>query len=192
MPHSALQPGDHLAVNRGYYTHHGLYVGHHQVIHYYGSLLDKARTGQVVQSSLNAFLEGQSYQVIPHPDRRFNRETCIVRAHARLGEQRYHLLFNNCEHFVCWCIDDDHHSPQIEHATVIAATGLAAALPATTTRTVGSVLAGACTSAVTTSPAASATLISLTAVATPAWAPLAVGVAVAYTSHRLLSWLWQD
>jgi len=41
-----------------------------------------------------------------------------------LGEHDYHLLVNNCEHFVLWCIEGRHDSPQVNHAsTAFAVTG---------------------------------------------------------------------
>ena len=33
---------------------------------------------------------------------------------GRLGEQRYNLLFNNCEHFAHWCKTGRHRSNQVE------------------------------------------------------------------------------
>ena len=33
---------------------------------------------------------------------------------SRLGEQRYNLLFNNCEHFAHWCKTGRHRSSQVE------------------------------------------------------------------------------
>ena len=35
---------------------------------------------------------------------------------GRLGEQRYNLLFNNCEHFAVWCKTGQHRSGQVERA----------------------------------------------------------------------------
>ena len=36
------------------------------------------------------------------------------RARSRLGEDRYRLLTNNCEHFCEWCLRDEHRSYQVE------------------------------------------------------------------------------
>ena len=38
----------------------------------------------------------------------------VRRARSRLGEQRYHLLENNCEHFCNWCITGFSHSVQAQ------------------------------------------------------------------------------
>jgi len=32
-----------------------------------------------------------------------DREEILSRAYSRLGEDRYNLIFNNCEHFASWC-----------------------------------------------------------------------------------------
>ena len=33
----------------------------------------------------------------------YSREEVMVRAVSRLGEEKYNLITNNCEHFVRWC-----------------------------------------------------------------------------------------
>lgn len=33
----------------------------------------------------------------------YTPEETVSRAYSRLHEERYHLLFNNCEHFALWC-----------------------------------------------------------------------------------------
>jgi hypothetical protein len=38
----------------------------------------------------------------------------LQRALGRLGEQRYNLIFNNCEHFAHWCKTGRHRSAQVE------------------------------------------------------------------------------
>jgi len=40
----------------------------------------------------------------------------VRRARSRLGEKRYRLLTNNCEHFVEWCLHDLPRSFQAETA----------------------------------------------------------------------------
>jgi ribosomal protein L37E len=38
----------------------------------------------------------------------------VHRARSRLGEDSYHVLRNNCEHFCEWCASGQHRSYQIE------------------------------------------------------------------------------
>lgn len=37
----------------------------------------------------------------------------IERARSRLGEDRYNLIVNNCEHFAIWCKTGIHESHQV-------------------------------------------------------------------------------
>lgn len=34
----------------------------------------------------------------------------------RLGEERYNLMLNNCEHFAVWCKTGQHRSSQVDRA----------------------------------------------------------------------------
>ena len=92
-----LYQGDHLYVQRSVYTHHGLYYGEDKVIHYL--------KGSVTIDSLEKFADGSkilrnSELVSPAS---FSRSEIIRRSESRLGENKYNLMFNNCEHFVRWC-----------------------------------------------------------------------------------------
>lgn len=108
-----MQRGDHLVSPRTGYSHHGLYLGNQCVIHYAG-ISDKLTDGSIMPTSLESFCQGNGYSVIDHPDRIFDREASILRAYSRMGEQQYSLAFNNCEHFVNWCIEGEQASEQIE------------------------------------------------------------------------------
>ncbi|KMY26843.1 MULTISPECIES: lecithin retinol acyltransferase family protein [Aeromonas] len=187
-----LTLGDHLAVQRLGYSHHGLYIGDGQVIHYQGPFASNDQAGHIVLCSLDEFHGEQPLQVVSHPRRPFSPKECVARAFSRLGEQDYHLLFNNCEHFVQWCIEDCHSSPQVNQATtVLAATGSQLLKSSQGSQAVTSALMGASAS-LASAPATGGTILSITAVSAPAWAPLAVGVAVAYGTHRLFKWLTDD
>lgn len=119
-----MQIGDHLVSPRPGYIHHGLYIGGQQVIHYASMPTDSG--GQVVLSSLDTFCKGRACQVVAHARRAFTPEQSVMRALSRLGESQYHLLLNNCEHFVTWCIQGFHYSEQIE-ALIHSASGTAPA-----------------------------------------------------------------
>ncbi|MBT2684226.1 lecithin retinol acyltransferase family protein [Bacillus sp. ISL-37] len=89
--------GDHLYVNRWLgldYSHHGLYLGRGNVIHY--------SQFEVRIDSLEDFAQGGKIHVMDS-DLIYTIETVIRRAKSKLGEEEYDLLFNNCEHFVNWC-----------------------------------------------------------------------------------------
>ncbi|RDE36657.1 hypothetical protein DV713_00230 [Parageobacillus thermoglucosidasius] len=91
---SELELADHLIAKRKGYTHHGLYIGNNQVIHY--------SEGEVRIDSLEDFKKDCEIRVIDSVAT-YSKEEIISRAFSRLGEKRYNLVFNNCEHFVNWC-----------------------------------------------------------------------------------------
>lgn len=107
--------GDRLVSSRDYYTHHGLYIGNGQVIHYAGFANDW-KPGKVEQIDLAGFEAGQGSYIRKYKSRAFTPERSIVRAHRRIGENYYCVLSNNCEHFVVWCITGDHDSFQVVRA----------------------------------------------------------------------------
>ena len=49
-----------------------------------------------------------------HAPSQFECEEVIQRARSRVGEDRYHLLTNNCEHFCEWCLRGEPRSYQVE------------------------------------------------------------------------------
>ena len=91
-----LEIGDHLVFDRGIYEHHAIYVSNHRFIHY---LDDEGITYGSIDDD-----EYESYTIRKHPWRMYSRKESVRRAKSRLGESDYNLLFNNCEHFVSWCI----------------------------------------------------------------------------------------
>ncbi|HWI63002.1 MAG TPA: lecithin retinol acyltransferase family protein [Symbiobacteriaceae bacterium] len=94
----SCNPGDHLYVARPGFTHHGLYVGQGQVIHY-------LREEGVVKTDADTFATGSPIYVMGEDESPivYSPTEAISRAQSRLGEQKYNLLDNNCEHFVRWC-----------------------------------------------------------------------------------------
>ncbi|WP_368176052.1 lecithin retinol acyltransferase family protein [Aeromonas sp. s1(2024)] len=182
---SSLNYGDHLISPRIGYEHHGIYVGNDWVIHYQGPFSGHDSC-QVVMSTLGEFCQEKDFIIRTHPQR-LSPDHSVNRAHSRLGERSYNLLFNNCEHFVMWCIKDLHHSPQVTRAaqTVIASQVVKASVGKLASTT-GAGLTGAYVS----STAATSTAASLVALGSvPAWAPLALGAAAAYGAHKLWNWL---
>lgn len=103
----------HLVTPRRGYIHHGLYVGHGRIIHYAG-LVGFLRRGAVEEVSLEEFARGRPIGVRADSNPRFDREDVVLRARARLGENRYHILRNNCEHFCEWCLSGVSRSRQLE------------------------------------------------------------------------------
>ena len=113
---AALNPGDHLVTPRRGFTHHGIYLGDQQVMHYAG-YIDGRGKKPVMIVTLARFDNGFGHWVESPSIRRFTPQQALRRAYSRLGENNYNLLFNNCEHFVNWCISDQHASRQIKKFT---------------------------------------------------------------------------
>jgi hypothetical protein len=121
-PHENLnmQPGDHLFIRRGIlgrsgqYTHHGVYVGAGQVIHYAGFANGFSLASRPIElAGLDTFDDGEQVQIKPYAIRPFNHTEAVIRAKSRLWENNYNLLFNNCEHFASWCCIGEKHSAQL-------------------------------------------------------------------------------
>jgi Lecithin retinol acyltransferase len=103
----------HLVTPRRGYIHHGLYVGNGRIIHYPG-LIRGFRLRAVEEVSLEQFARGRPVAVRADSNRRFDREDVVRRARSRLGENRYHIIRNNCEHFCEWCLSGVSRSRQLE------------------------------------------------------------------------------
>jgi len=97
-----LVPGAHLTVRRRIpfsYTHHGLYLGFGLVIHYDFEKICIIR--------LEDFNKKEPLYIIKNQRGKYDVAMAIMRAVSRLGEQKYSLITNNCEHFVRWCLGVD-------------------------------------------------------------------------------------
>ena len=105
--------GAHIVTPRLGYTHHGIHVGAGRVVHYSG-LARGLRSGPVEEVSLERFASGHLLGVIAGAPQQFAADEVARRARSRLGENRYRLFTNNCEHFCEWCLQGQRRSYQIE------------------------------------------------------------------------------
>jgi hypothetical protein len=105
--------GSHLVTPRRGFVHHGVYVGRGNVVHY-RSVVRRFCRGAVEEVSLAGFAQGRQIWVRSDVAPRFDAIEVIYRARSRLGEDRYRMLRNNCEHFCEWCLRDEHRSYQVE------------------------------------------------------------------------------
>ena len=112
MNAEVLLPGTRLIVRRRAYFHHGIYVGNGSVIHYAGWF--RGTRGLVEEAPLEEFTEGHPYRIGQMPPDRRAGVDIVRRARSRLGERRYNLLKNNCEHFCNWCQLGECRSEQVE------------------------------------------------------------------------------
>jgi hypothetical protein len=106
-------PGMHLVTSRRGYVHHGIYVGRGMVVHYAG-LSQLLHSGPVEEVTLSRFSKGRAVRIVEHSESKYSPQEIVLRARSRLGENKYHLLRNNCEHFCNWCISDRSCSTQAE------------------------------------------------------------------------------
>jgi hypothetical protein len=105
--------GSHLVTPRRGYLHHGIYVGARKVVHYSG-FTHGLRRGPVEEVPFAHFACGQRVWVRSDAPSDFDVREVICRARSRVGEDRYRLLTNNCEHFCEWCLRGEHRSYQVE------------------------------------------------------------------------------
>ncbi|MBE7385269.1 MAG: lecithin retinol acyltransferase family protein [Leptolyngbya sp. SIO1E4] len=91
----------------GVYEHHGIDCGDNTVIHYY-----KKGTPTVSRTLLKTFARGGRIFIKEQPIA-FLSSLVVQRAESRLGEQKYDLLTNNCEHFATWCKTGHYESEQL-------------------------------------------------------------------------------
>jgi hypothetical protein len=108
-------PGAHLITPWLGFAHHGIYVGEGSVVHY-GALMYDIIRKPVEEVTLEGFAQGRAVFVVDHADRCLHAHEVIRRARSRLGEKKYRLWTNNCEHFVEWCLHDQHRSFQVDTA----------------------------------------------------------------------------
>ena len=108
-----FSPGMHLVTSRRGYVHHGIYVGRGMVVHYAG-LRQLLHSGPVEEVTLSRFSMGRAVRIVEHGESKYAPQEIVLRARSRLGENKYHVLRNNCEHFCNWCISDRSRSAQVE------------------------------------------------------------------------------
>lgn len=125
-----MKRGEHIYINCGAYTHHGIDCGDGTVIHHPGGL-DQKLQAVISRTSLSAFAAGRvvfvrEYGKCDSPD------LVIERAESKLGAPGYNLFNNNCEHFATWCKTGIYESEQVRNVGAAAggASGSGAAVAA--------------------------------------------------------------
>jgi Lecithin retinol acyltransferase len=107
--------GAHLVTPWFGFAHHGIYIGNGRVIQY-GALMFNLIRKPVEDVSMARFASGRAVFVVQHAECCLSAAEVVHRARSRLGERRYRLFSNNCEHFVEWCLHDVGRSFQAESA----------------------------------------------------------------------------
>ena len=114
--------GSMIRVQAGSIHHYGVYVSPEEVIQF--GLAPALRPGQkdadvtVLSTNLTAFRNGTpSETAVFDPEETAAHPTpaeAVATARSRLGEGNYHIIYNNCEHFVYECVTGKHYSEQVE------------------------------------------------------------------------------
>jgi len=128
----------------GLYEHYAIYLGNGRVVHYSGENDDFNGKITIHEAPLSEFVkDAKEYFVVwfdrGHPVRIqcstsfvfslnldirramhqgkyqvFSAEETVRRARSRMGEAKYNLVTNNCEHFAMWCKTGEAVSGQVE------------------------------------------------------------------------------
>jgi hypothetical protein len=72
--------------------------------------------GSVESTSLQAFSQGRTVRFRAYKETYFSGPEICRRARSRVGEDKYSILFNNCEHFATWCVTGKHASQKVDAA----------------------------------------------------------------------------
>ena len=113
----AVEPfaiGAHLITPRRGYTHHGIYMGGNRVVHYAGWSRAALTCRPVEEVSLEEFAGGREVRSRNDCTARYAPLDVVARARSRLGEDRYRIASNNCEHFCHWCLSGENRSVQVD------------------------------------------------------------------------------
>ena len=147
-----LRAGDVIGVSRGTYEHYAIYADHGRVIHYAGDSDDLKGKISIHEAPFEEFLKSSTdYFVVSfegrHPVKihaltkfisggcfdccnikwkeKYSPEKTLERAYSRIGESKYSILSNNCEHFAMWCKTGSAESTQVRLiAKYVIATGV--------------------------------------------------------------------
>lgn len=108
--------GQHLVAPRKYapfeYEHHGICISPTKVIHYSGAE-ESRKKGPVKPARLSDFVGSSELYVRNYKNRKNYSSDSIERALSKLGEDKYNLILNNCEHFATWCMIGNSLSRQV-------------------------------------------------------------------------------
>jgi hypothetical protein len=110
-----LNQGDHIYVRRKglLYSHHGIYAGEGNVIHFKGAVKEK-KDPIVIKTDMENFLNGGKLKRRDYQRRLPHSETLRI-ANNHISKKGYSLAFNNCEHFATYCATGKKRSAQIRN-----------------------------------------------------------------------------
>lgn len=113
--------GDMVRTKVSFYYHYGIFADEEQVIQFGlpHNVTQSADEVKVLSTDIDAFLAGGELEVaqLSRKERAQRRspEQTVAIALSRLGEGGYHILHNNCEHFVQDCMFGEKTSSFIDN-----------------------------------------------------------------------------
>ena len=113
--------GAQIRVNRGLYSHHGIYVSDDLIIHFAsnepGHETDPLYAS-VCKTDLKGFLKGGELEVREYTEEEMREkrgnDEIVEYVLSNLGRKGYDLINNNCEHFSNECAFGKSYSSQVE------------------------------------------------------------------------------
>ena len=109
-----LNLGDHIYVRRLLFSHHGIYAGDGNVIHYTGEEKEK-KDPLVRETIIEDFLKGGKLRRRNYKKHLPPSETLSL-AKKHLSNNGYSITLNNCEHFASYCATGKKKSKQVRKA----------------------------------------------------------------------------
>ncbi len=109
-----LNLGDHIYVRRLVYSHHGIYAGDGNVIHYTGEEKEK-KDPLIRETDIEDFLKGGKLRRRNYK-KRLPPSGTLSLAKKHLSKNSYSLALNNCEHFATYCATGKKKSRQLREA----------------------------------------------------------------------------
>ena len=101
--------GDIIRVKVSFYYHYGIYVSDECIIQFGlpTNVTQNADDVKVLETDINTFLGGSELEVAifnrQEKKSSYKPDQIVENARSRIGEGGYHILHNNCEHFVNKC-----------------------------------------------------------------------------------------
>lgn len=112
--------GDQIRVNRGLYSHHGIYASDDCVIHFAAKNASNEldpKAARIITTSLTEFLRGGVCEVRAYTKEELSKkrkpQEIVKYALSQLGQGGYNLVSNNCEHFSNECAFGEKISNQV-------------------------------------------------------------------------------
>lgn len=102
------------------YTHHAIYIGNNKVIHYDGEP-GREENAEIQIATLEKFAAGDPINLYSD-ESDFTPGEIVARAYYRLGEKKYSVENNNCQHFCNWCRgdhSDNFYYPEVDMQKVM-------------------------------------------------------------------------